>query len=43
MALAVVESSLKYRPYEFEKLTLNTHDLGKGHCLVGSLTGVVAS
>ncbi len=43
MALAVVESSLKYRPYVFGKLTLNTRNPGKGHCLVGSLTGVVAS
>ncbi len=43
MVLAVVESTLKYRPYSFEKLTSNTRDPGEGQCLVGSLTGVVAS
>ncbi len=42
MALAVAESSLKYRPYPFENLTL-TRKPGRGQCLVGSLTGVVAS
>ena len=41
-ALAFVESPLKYHPYFSEILTW-THDLGRGHCLVGSLTGAVAS
>lgn len=43
MALAVVESTLKYRPYSFESLTEISHDLGSRQCLMGSLTGVVAS
>ncbi len=34
---------MKYRPYSFENLTPNTRDPGGGQCLVGSLTGVVAS
>ena len=33
---------MKYRPYQFEDLTA-TRNPGAGHCLVGSLTGVVAS
>ena len=37
-----MESSLKYRSYPFEDLTLFRNP-GKGQCLVGSLTGVVAS
>jgi hypothetical protein len=37
-----VESTLKYRPYLFENLT-STRKPGGGPCLVGSLTGVVAS
>ena len=41
-ALALVESPLKYHPYLSEILTW-AHDLGRGHCLVGSLTGAVAS
>ena len=41
-ASAVMESSVKYRPCWFENLTL-TRDPGKRQCLVGSLTGVVAS
>ena len=41
-ALALVESPLKYHPYLSEILTW-THYLGRGHCLVGSLTGAVAS
>ena len=41
-ALAVMESTVKYRPCWFEKLTL-TRDPGERQCLVGSLTGVVAS
>jgi len=40
--LVVVESSLKYHPYTFKDLTL-IRNPGKGHCLMGSLTGVVAS
>jgi hypothetical protein len=42
MALAVAEATLKYRPYLFENLTLFRNP-GKRQCLVGSLTGVVAS
>ena len=38
VALAMVESSLKYHPLNVRYLTLNG-----GQCLVGSLTGVVAS
>ena len=34
---------MKYRPYSFEKLTPNTRNPGGEQCLVGSLTGVVAS
>jgi hypothetical protein len=33
---------LKYRPYKFKDLTL-IRNPGKGQCLMGSLTGVVAS
>jgi hypothetical protein len=40
--LGLVESSLKYHPDKFECLTY-AHYLGGGHCLVGSLTGAVAS
>ena len=43
MALVVVESTLKYRPYPFENLTSNSRNPGEEQCLVGSLTGVVAS
>ncbi len=42
MVLAVMESSLKYRPCEFKNLTL-LRNPDKRQCLVGSLTGVVAS
>ncbi len=42
MALAVMEPTLKYHPCCFEILTL-ARDPGRGHCLVGSLTGAVAS
>ena len=38
-----MEATLKYRPYPFEDLTLITRDPGRRQCLVGSLTGVVAS
>jgi Family of unknown function (DUF6467) len=38
-----MESTLKYRSYMFENLTLNARNPGRGQCLVGSLTGVVAS
>ena len=41
-ALALVESPLKYHPYFFGVLTW-ARDPGRGHCLVGSLTGAVAS
>ncbi len=40
--LGVVESLLKYHSDRIELLTL-AHDLGWGQCLVGSLTGAVAS
>ena len=36
------ESTLEYHPYYIEFLTWN-HDLVQGQCLVGSLTGAVAS
>ena len=42
VALAIVESTLKYHPDEFVFLT-QSHYLGRGHGLVGSLTGAVAS
>ena len=38
----IVESLLKYHSDRIEHLTL-AHDLGWGQCLVGSLTGAVAS
>ena len=41
-ALAFVEPSLKYHPGSFGYLT-QASDRGRGHCLVGSLTGAVAS
>ena len=37
-----MESALKYHPWIAGALTC-THKLGGGHCLVGSLTGAVAS
>ena len=42
VTLVVVESLLKYHSDRIEHLTL-AHDLGWGQCLVGSLTGAVAS
>ena len=42
MALAIVESSLKYQPDLFAALTLARHP-GRGPCMVGSLTGAVSS
>ncbi len=42
VALAAMESTLKYHPYCFEILT-PARNPGRGHCLVGSLTGAVAS
>ncbi len=42
MALAAVESTLKYRPRYVGILTENRYPV-PGQCLVGSLTGVVAS
>jgi hypothetical protein len=42
LALAGMEPTLKYHPYCFEVLTL-ARNPGRGHCLVGSLTGAVAS
>ena len=42
MALAITESSLKYRSYLFRDLT-STRNPGEKQRLVGSLTGVVAS
>ncbi len=41
-ALAHVESSLKYHPYLTGAL-IHAPDRGRRHCLVGSLTGAVAS
>ena len=41
-ALAVMEPTLKYHPCCFEILT-RARNPGRGHCLVGSLTGAVAS
>jgi len=41
-ALALVESSVKYHPYFSDFLT-SASDRGQGQCLVGSLTGAVAS
>ena len=38
----LVEPSLKYHPGLFEVLTL-AHNLGRGQCMVGSLTGAVSS
>ena len=40
--LVLVESSLKYHPCYFELLTCY-HYLVRGQCVVGSLTGAVAS
>ena len=42
VALAAMESTLKYRPCWFENLT-SVRKPEEGQCLVGSLTGVVAS
>ena len=42
MALAAGESILKYRPHTFGDLT-TVRNPDVGQCLVGSLTGVVAS
>ena len=41
-APAQMEPSLKYHPYRHDCLTA-THHLGPGQCVVGSLTGAVAS
>ena len=41
-ALACVEPSLKYHPFVLSYLT-ETRDPGPGPCMVGSLTGAVAS
>ena len=41
-APAQMEPSLKYHPYRHDCLTA-THNLGPGQCVVGSLTGAVAS
>jgi hypothetical protein len=40
--LVLVEPPLKYHPFYFRVLTW-THELGQRQCLVGSLTGAVAS
>ena len=42
MALAIVEPTLKYHPDMFEVLT-PVHNLDRGQCMVGSLTGAVSS
>ncbi|KAE9514962.1 hypothetical protein FXW26_05270 [Candidatus Liberibacter asiaticus] len=41
-ALVFVEPSLKYHPYQSGCLTALRYP-GSGHCMVGSLTGAVAS
>ena len=41
-ALALVEATLKYHPDNVGVLTCALYQ-GEGHCLVGSLTGAVAS
>ena len=40
--LGSVEATVKYHPADFWCLTMSRHP-GLGHCLVGSLTGAVAS
>ena len=40
--LGPVESSVKYHPY-FSDILTSASDRGQGQCLVGSLTGAVAS
>ena len=42
MALAMVEPSLKYDPFVVWYLTASRYP-GPGQCMVGSLTGAVAS
>ena len=42
VTLVAVESSLKYHPYKVKDLTL-IRNPGRRQCLMGSLTGVVAS
>ena len=42
MSLDSVESTLKYHPDYVEVLT-QAHYLGRGQCVVGSLTGAVSS
>ena len=42
MALAIVEPTLKYQPGVVAALTW-VHELDRGPCMVGSLTGAVSS
>ena len=42
MALAIVEPTLKYQPGVIAVLTW-VHELDRGPCMVGSLTGAVSS
>ena len=42
MSPDIAEPPLKYQPDVFEVLTW-AHELGRGHCMVGSLTGAVSS
>ena len=42
VALVIMESSLKYHPDKSDYLTSTLYQ-GQGQCLVGSLTGAVAS
>ena len=42
MTLVAVEPTLKYHPDIFEVLT-QPPNRGRGHCVVGSLTGAVSS
>ena len=40
--LVSMEPTLKYHP-EYHEILTQTRNPGRGHCLVGSLTGAVAS
>lgn len=42
MTPVIVEPTLKYQPGMFEVLTQSRYP-GRGHCVVGSLTGAVSS
>ena len=40
--LVLMEPTLKYHP-DYSEILTSTRNPGQGHCLVGSLTGAVAS